>query len=712
MNKWMVGLAVLGALLMAWALGLQDLMTLSNVKTQQAVLSDWVDNEPVLSAIAFSLAYVLMTTFSVPGAALMTLLAGALFGWVVGVVLVLLSASIGALLAMLMARYVLRDWVAGRYRKAMASVNAQIEKQGAFYLFTLRLVPLFPFFLVNLLMGLTTMVWSRYFWVSALGMAPGTMVYVNAGAELSAIDSLDGVLAPNVLLAFVLLAALPWLAKSGLARWSRFKRYRGFKRPKQYDYDLIVIGAGSGGLVAALIASTLKARVALVESGDMGGDCLNTGCVPSKALLARAGVAQKARDASGFGVSTGPVSVDFEAVMSQVEAAIATIAPNDSVERYTALGVDVIKGWAQLTSPFEVQVNEQSFSSRSIIMASGASPIVPDMASAITVPVLTSDTVWSLQALPQRLLVVGGGAIGCEMAQAFQRLGSQVVLVEAMSRLVAREEPEVSDRLEASLAKEGIEIYCNARFNGQRPTGQMEILTSGDESDGHLVEVDAVLFALGRTPTLDAKTQETLRFSLGRGGSLQVNESLQTDYPNIYGVGDVTGQIQLTHAASHMAWTAAVNALFGDVYALKVDFSVMPSCIYTSPEVARVGATRESLAEEGRAFEVTRFELSDLDRAIAENNTRGFVQVLTEPGSDRLLGATIVAPHAGEMLSEFVLAMRWGLGLNKILSTVHAYPTWSEANKRVAGVWRQKSKPEWALDILKRYFAWRRGKAQ
>ena len=692
-----------------WQAGLSDWLTLESVKAAQAELQAEVQARPLASLGVFSSLYVLVTALSIPGAALMTLLAGALFGWGVGVALVLLSATLGSLIAMLLARYLLRDWLGQRYRDPMDRVNMQIEKEGASYLLTLRLVPVFPFFLVNLLMGLTKMPWSRYAFVSAVGMAPGTMVYVNAGQQLATIDSLESVMAPELLAALILLAVLPWISKWLLARWSRFKLYRAFPKPTQFDYDVTVIGAGSGGLVAALIANTLKAKVALVESGEMGGDCLNTGCVPSKALLARASVASTVHRAAQFGVEASDVSIDFETVMRQVHSAIATIAPNDSEARYRALGVDVFKAEGQLVSPFEIEAGQARFTSRAVILATGASPILPALATTLSVPVLTSNDLWSLTECPARLMVVGGGAIGAEMAQAFQRLGSQVTLVEALPRLVSREEPEVSALLAQSLEADGIQVLCNASLEGMSPQGGLQVVSSQEEERSWSIEVDAVLFALGRAPDVPGQTMEALSLALGAGGRIEVNDYLQTNYPNVYAVGDVTGQYQLTHAASHMAWTAAVNALFGDLYRLKIDFSLMPSCIYTSPEIARVGATCAELDALNQPYEVTRFELSDLDRAITEGVSDGFVQVLTPPRSDRLLGVTIVAPHAGEMLSEFVLAMRWGLGLNKILATIHAYPTWSEANKRVAGQWRQKAKPEWALRLLARYHEWRRG---
>ncbi|HEY8585670.1 MAG TPA: FAD-dependent oxidoreductase [Rhodanobacter sp.] len=705
--RWLVVVALLGAVVAFFALGMQHQLDLQMLKTRQHELDAYRMAHPLLLAGGFLLVYVAVTALSLPAATLLTLAAGAVFGLLEGTVLVSFASSIGATLAFLASRFVLRDTVQQRFGKSLASINAGVERDGALYLFTLRLVPVIPFFVVNLAMGLTRLPARTFYWVSQLGMLAATVVFVNAGTQLANLESLSGILSPGIIGSLVLLGVFPLLARKLVDRVKAGRVYARWPKPRRFDRNLVVIGAGSAGLVSAYIAATVRAKVTLIEKHEMGGDCLNTGCVPSKALIHAAKLVTQARGASRVGVQTGQVQVDFRAVMERVQQAIATVAPHDSVERYRELGVDVQRGQARIVSPWVVEVDGKPISTRAIVIASGAEPFVPPIAGIQDSGYLTSDTLWQLRELPPRLVVMGGGPIGCELAQAFARLGSQVVQVEALDRLLLREDDEVSAFVHQRLAADGVDVRTGHKAVAVERDGDERVLVC--EADGKPVRLpyDQLLVAVGRKPRTTGFGLEELGIPAAR--TVETDAYLATVYPNIYACGDVAGPYQFTHTAAHQAWYAAVNALFGQFRHFRADYSVIPAVTFVDPEVARVGLNEREAKSRDIAFEVTRYELDDLDRAITENHAHGFVKVLTVPGKDRILGATIVGQHAGETLAEFVLAMRHGLGLNKILATIHAYPTWAEANKYAAGNWKKAHAPERVLGWLARYHTWRRG---
>ncbi|RAH38946.1 FAD-dependent oxidoreductase [Halomonas sp. SL1] len=702
--------------------GADQLLTLESLKAEQARFQAWLAAEPLTVAGGFFALYVAMAALSLPGAALLTLLGGALFGFGWGLLLISFASSLGATLAALIARTLARAPLERRFAAQLERVNAGIRREGAFYLFTLRLIPLFPFFVINLVMGLTRMRLTTFYWVSQLGMLPGTAVYVNAGRELGDLESLSGILSPGLILSFALVGLFPWLARGLIGVAKRRRLARRFSRPTRFDHDIVVIGGGSAGLVASYIAAAVKARVALVERDRLGGDCLNTGCVPSKALIRAARAAEEVRRAPRYGVEAGKPRVDFAAVMGHVRGAIREIEPHDSRERYEGLGVEVVQGEARLDDPWRVRVfgseGERVITARHVIIASGASPWVPPLPGIEKTEPLTSDTLWQLEALPERLLVLGGGPIGCELGQSFARLGSRVSLVELGDQLLPREDEDVAAEVASRLRDEGVEVHLTAkalRVVTDDDGGQgleIEVGQTGEKGEETRVETlpfDRLLVAVGRRANVSGLGLEALGVETAPDGTLAVDETLRSVLPNVWACGDVAGPFQLTHAGAHQAWHATVNALFGELRRFRVSYRALPAVTFTDPEVARVGLNEREARERGIEVEVTRYALSELDRAIADGQREGFVKVLTVPGRDRLLGATLVGAGAGEMLAEFTLAMTHGIGLNKLLGTVHPYPTRSEAVKATAGVWKNAHKPARLLAWLERYFAWRRG---
>ena len=695
---------------------LNSYLTLQGMKDSLDTFQSQIAQNPVLSMGVFFAIYVAVTALSLPGAAILTLAAGALFGLVQGLVIVSFASSVGATLAFLVSRFILRDTVRSKFKEKLKKIDEGVEKQGAFYLFTLRLVPVFPFFLINLLMGLTSLKTWTFYWVSQVGMLAGTAVYVNAGTQLAQIDSLSGIVSPGLIFSFVLLGIFPWIAKAIVAVVNRRRVYKGYSKPKKFDRNLVVIGAGAGGLVTSYIAAAVKAKVTLVEAGEMGGDCLNYGCVPSKAIIKTAKVANQMRHADSYGLEPVTPAMSFKRVMARVHEVIAAIAPNDSVERYTSLGVDVVKGYAKIIDPWTVEIKKndggtQTLTTKNIVAATGVAPFIPELPGIEQSGYVTSDTLWTkfaeLEDAPKRLIVLGGGPIGCELAQAFSRLGSDVTQVERAPRLMGREDADVAEYAESVLRENGVNVLTShdaLRFEQQDGEKVLVVAKEGVEST---IAYDEVIVAVGRKARLHGFGLEDLGIQFDR--TIETDEYLQTLMPNIFAAGDVVGPYQFTHVAAHQAWYAAVNALFGTFKKFKVDYRVIPWTTFIDPEVARVGINERDAAEQDIDVEVTRYEFAELDRAVAESARKGFIKVLTPPGKDKILGVTIVSEHAGDLLAEFVIAMKQDLGLNKILGTIHAYPTWAEGAKYAAGNWKRANAPEKLLSYVEKFHTWRRG---
>jgi pyruvate/2-oxoglutarate dehydrogenase complex dihydrolipoamide dehydrogenase (E3) component/uncharacterized membrane protein YdjX (TVP38/TMEM64 family) len=717
-KKIVIVVMLVAAVAAFFAFDLDRYLSLQALKDSQGALKAWYVHNPAQAIAGFLVGYIMVTALALPGASIMTLAAGAIFGFWVGLVVVSFASTIGATLSMLSARYVLRDSVKSRFGRTLADIDRGVAKEGGFYLFTLRLVPLVPFFVINLAMGLTAMPVRTFYWVSQVGMLAGTAVFVNAGTQLARLETLAGILSPALIGSFALLGVFPIFAKMLLKTLRARRVYKPWasQKPARFDRNVLVIGAGAGGLVTAYIAAAVKAKVTLVEAHLMGGDCLNFGCVPSKALIKSASVAHAMRHADRYGLQPVQPRFSFKAVMQRVQQVVADIAPHDSVERYTGLGVEVVQGYATLVNPWTVRIRrhdgaEQILTSRAIVLATGARPFVPPLPGLDDVGYVTSDTVWErfaqLDEIPKRLLVLGGGPIGCELAQAFARLGSHVVQVEMADRLMVREDGEVSSFVAERLRADGVDLRLSHKALRCESVNGAKVLVA-EHAGAHVhLEFDELLCAVGRQARLEGYGLQELGIPASR--TIETNEFLQTVYPNIYACGDVAGPYQFTHTAAHQAWYAAVNALFDPFKKFKADYRVIPWVTFVDPEVARVGFNEADAKAQGVAYEVTRYGIDDLDRAIADSAAHGWVKVLTEPGRDRVLGVTIVGAHAGDLLAEYVLAMKHGLGLNKILGTIHSYPTMSEANKYAAGEWKRAHQPHGLLRWVARFHEWRRG---
>ena len=718
LRKLLLLIAVVLGIVAFFAFDLGRFLTLDYIKGSQAAFGELYASQPFKVAAVYFLIYVVSTALSLPGAAIITLAGGAIFGLGWGTFIVSFASTMGATLAFLMSRFVLRSSIEDKFGNRLAEINKGIAKDGAFYLFTLRLIPVVPFFVINLVMGLTKMKARTFYWVSQLGMLAGTLVYVNAGTQLAQIDSLQGILSPGLIGSFVLLGLFPLIARKIVEIVKKRKVYARWNsvKPQTFDRNLIVIGAGAGGLVSAYIAAAVKAKVTLIEAHKMGGDCLNYGCVPSKALIKSAKLASQMRHGEKYGLSDTTPTFSFKTVMQRIHDVIKAIEPHDSVERYTGLGVEVLQGYAKLVNPWTVEIalnsgGTQRLTARSIVIAAGAHPFVPPLPGLDDVGYVTSDTLWDtfaqLDEVPKRLVVLGGGPIGSELAQSFARLGSAVTQVEMGPRIMAREDEEVSELAKQALMADGVDVLVGHKALRCEMIDGEKTLIVEHEGQEQRIAFDQLLCAVGRSARLTGYGLEDIGIPTNR--VVETNEYLATLYPNIFAAGDVAGPYQFTHVASHQAWYAAVNALFGDFKKFKADYSVIPWATFVDPEVARVGLNELEAREKNIPYEVTKYGIDDLDRAIADSEAHGFVKVLTVPGKDKILGVTIVGTHAGDLLAEYVLAMKHGLGLNKILGTIHTYPTLAEANKYAAGDWKRAHQPEKLLVWVKKFHDWRRG---
>ncbi|MDD9957930.1 MAG: FAD-dependent oxidoreductase [Gammaproteobacteria bacterium] len=710
MNKTKTAIVVLLVIAIGsyLAFDLGQFLTLEYAQSQLGAILDYKDQNFTSAAFLYFIIYVMVAALSIPGAAILTLIGGAIFGLGWGLLIASFASSIGATLAFLVSRTLLRDWVQSRFGDYLAPINKGIEKDGNFYLFSIRMVPLFPFFMVNLLMGLTPIKTVSFYLVSQLGMLLGTAVYINAGSELARITSLSGLVSGSLIFSFALLGLFPLIARFIVNSVQRNKVMKKFSKPKKFDANVVVIGAGSAGLVASLIVAGAKAKVVLIEKHKMGGDCLNTGCVPSKSLIRSGRIMSYIKRAEEFGIRNASAEIDFARVMERVQDIIKTIEPHDSVERFTSLGVECVAGEAFIESPYCVRVGKRLINTRSIIVSTGARPLVPTIPGLEEIDYLTSDSVWELRELPKHLVVVGGGPIGCELAQAFSNLGAQVTQIDMAPRIMPREDVEVSELITQQFTSEGINVMTDHRLTKFGKDGDLAYMEAEHNGETVRIEFDKVLLAIGRKANVEGFGLEELTMPLTPQGTIEINAAMQTAYPNIFACGDVAGPFQFTHMASFQAFFSSVNAMLGGLWRLKAKYNVVPWATFTNPEVARVGLSEAEAKQHNIPYEVTRYAMDHHDRALADGEAHGFLKVLTVPGKDKILGATIVGYHAGELIGEFVLAMTHGMGLKKISAVTHIYPTLLEANKFAANAWRNARLPEKYFPWAERFFRWQR----
>jgi pyruvate/2-oxoglutarate dehydrogenase complex dihydrolipoamide dehydrogenase (E3) component/uncharacterized membrane protein YdjX (TVP38/TMEM64 family) len=661
-----------------------------------------VDKNLTLSVIIYIVLYVLVSVFAIPGAAVLTLLSGALFGFSLGFAASIVGSTLGAIGAFIVTRYLIGDYINQKFILHSQKIKKEFEKNGDAYLLTLRIVPIFPFFLVNILMGLTPIRFKNYMIISCLGMMPASAVYTYAGLSFAHLKSIEGILTPPIFIAFFLLGLLPHFGRMIIWNFNRHRLYKPFIKPKRFQYNAVVIGAGSAGLVTANICSTLGAKVAIIEKDSMGGDCLNRGCVPSKTLIHSSRLAHSISKSQGFGIELKDSVYNFAQTMKNIKETIKKIEPNDSIARYESLGVHCFSGEAKIISPWEVLINNKTITTKNIVIATGSSPRKLDVPGVASIEPLTSDTFWNLIKRPDHLVVIGGGAIGCEISQAMVRLGSKVTMLVRGKKLLEEVESSASLILERALKDEGVEIHFNTQVTSFEKTHELKMVYYKQNEEQLNMTFDEVLLAIGRKSSVSTLS-DTLKFDLNENGTLKTNDYLQTNYHNIYACGDITGKFQFTHFASHQAKYVALNIVFGLLKKFKVDNSFVPKCIYTSPEIASVGKSEFELKENGTEFDEAIFFMKDLDRAVIEKEENGYVKILTTKKSGKILGVTIVGAQASLMIQEFILAMENGLTLDKILQSIHPYPGFNEANKFAAGAWKKNQLTPRKIKWLERF---------
>lgn len=689
---------------------LGEYLTLESIKSHSGALHGQVQAHPWWARGTFFAVYVALTALSFPGTVVLTLLAGALFGLLEGTLLVSFASNVGAVMAMLISRFMLRDWIQKRFGTQIAAINKGLAREGTFYLVSLRLIPLVPFVLLNPALGLTRVGMWTFWWTTQLGMLPGNAIYVNAGQQLVQLQSLSGILSPSMISTLVLLAVFPLLATRLLTLYKARQAYRGWRRPKRFERNLVVIGGGTGGLATARIAASLKAQVSLFERQRLGGVAVHEGSVPARALSRSANLAHALHHGQPQGVRQQVEDADFAEVVGRVRRLADEAMGCPSAEHYTRLGVEVVMAEARLSSPWTVEVEGRTLASRAIVIATGSRPWVPPIPGLDAVEPLTCDTLWSLRERPERLLVLGNGAGACEFAQAFQRLGCQVTLASEREVLLEQEDAEAAQAVTAALNADGVELRLGlSPLRVEVVEGERRLICGARDEGELALPFDRVLLALGQSADVEGLGLDALGLRCGDDGSLDVDEYLATRYPNIYAVGSVAGPYGAPHVAEHQAWYAAVNALFGGFRRFTVSERVIPHAVFTAPEIASVGLTEAEARALGVEFDVIRLNLSSLAGAVAEGAGEGFVKVLTEQGEDRILGVTIVGEQASETLAGFVVAMKHKLGLNKLAETVQLGATLGEASRVVAEAWRQQRRPTRAIGWAERFNRWRLG---
>src|SRR6266566_5169264 len=710
---------------------------------------DWIGKLGPWGPVIFVGIYIVATVFFIPGSVL-TLGAGAVFGMGLGSVCVSISATLGATAAFLVGRYLARDGIARKIEKneKFATIDRAVAEEGWKIVLLTRLSPVFPFTLLNYAFGLTRVKLSHYVLASWLGMMPGTVMYVylgslvNIGAGHRQRTTGELVLYGVGLLATVTVAVpVTRVARKALAKKigstetvqtskgiisapsepvlvrppdTHNARLVSYLHPPDWQnptpapsYNLVVIGAGTAGLVTAAGAAGLGAKVALVEKYLLGGDCLSVGCVPSKAVIRCSRAIFDANEAGRFGVRVGaPAQADFPAVMERMRKLRADLSPHDSAQRFAKLGVDVFLGEAQFTGPDTIQVAGKTLRFKRAVIATGARALQPPIPGLTEAGYLTNETVFSLTECPARLAVIGGGPIGCELAQAFQRLGSQVSLFHKNAHLLDREDMDAAALVQKAFIREGIRVFLNAKITRVERNAGGKILYYEAQGKEETLAVDEILAGAGRAPNVEGLNLETVGVQYDPRKGILVNDCLQTTNPRIYAAGDVCLTWKFTHAADFAARTVIQNALF--LGRKKVSALTMPWCTYTDPEIAHVGLYERDARERGVEVDTYVRESKEVDRAVLDGEEDGFVKFHVRKGHDDILGATIVARHAGEMISEISVAMAARIGLGKLASVIHPYPTQAEALRQCGDAYNRTRLTRTVKKWMGRWLAWQR----
>jgi pyruvate/2-oxoglutarate dehydrogenase complex dihydrolipoamide dehydrogenase (E3) component/uncharacterized membrane protein YdjX (TVP38/TMEM64 family) len=708
-------------------------------------LRDWLHGLGPLGPVVFTFIYIIAVVAALPGSAL-SIAAGALFGSVLGVILVSIGATVGASLAFLISRYFAREsmvnWLGKNER--FQRLDRLTEEQGAAIVALTRLVPLFPFNLLNYGFGLTRVpFWTYVFW-SWLCMLPGIILYVvgaDAVAKVLAQGKIPWYLVGAFLAVLIFLVIVVRYAKGRLGTSDKAAPAGKASNPAdlpatpevspldEYNqelvanvrpgdwinpepaavYNLVVIGAGTAGLVTAAGAAGLGAKVALVERHLMGGDCLNYGCVPSKAVIRSSRLCAELSRAGTLGIQTpAGVEVDFAAVMARMRRLRAGISEHDSARRFRDLGVDVFLGQARFTGRDSIEVGGKTLRFKKAVIATGGRAVHPNIPGLSEAGFLTNETVFSLTERPGRLLVMGGGPIGCEFAQAMQRLGCQVTLLHKYDRLMNREDPDAAKIVQKIFLKEGITLIYNAKPLRVDRGGTGKVVQYEHDGQAGVIEVDEILIGAGRAPNVEGLNLEAagVAYEGGKGRGVVVNDKLQTANPNIYAAGDVCLPYQFTHLADASARIVIQNALFFG--SKKLSALTIPWCTYTDPEVAHVGLSEQEAQKKKIAYQIFMKPLKEVDRAILDGEEEGFVKILVKAGSDKILGATIVASHAGEMISEVTCAMAGNVGLGALAGVIHPYPTQAEAIRATGDLYNRTRLTPFVKNLFTRFLAWRR----
>ncbi len=706
----------------------------------------WIDGLGIWGPAAVAAAYAVLTVAMIPGSAL-TIGSGLIFGFWKGFAVVTVGANLGALGAFLLARTLFRERAEAlaRGQKTFRAVDSAIAREGFRIVLLLRLSPVFPFTVLNVLLGVTGISAASYVLANLIGMLPGTLMFVYLGTLGEAAAGTQSLgqtvlrivgLAATVVVTVVITriarralkaASLDGGANPGVAPeaapvgagaktipgdaydqalLASVKPTAHVNPIPQDRYNLVVIGAGTAGLVTAAGGAGLGAKVALIEKHMFGGDCLNVGCVPSKGIIRAGRAAAAVREAGAFGIRlAGEPRIDFAATMERMRRLRAGIAPHDSVKRFSELGIDVYLGEGRFTGPDEIEVGGNKLRFQAAVIATGARATFPRIPGIEEVEPLTNENVFTLTELPRSLILLGAGAIGCEMAQTFRRLGSEVTIVIRGNRIMTREDPDAALIVQRKFEQEGIRVLTGSAIKRAEKRGGKKVIVIERDGSEESVEADQILIGMGRAPNVEGLGLSAAGIAYGTEG-VTVDANMRTTNPRVFAAGDICSRLKFTHAADAQARIVLRNALFfGRARATDL---VIPWCTYTDPEIAHVGCYEKEARDRGLAVTTFTVPLEDVDRAILDGETEGFGRIHLKSGTDRILGATVVASHAGDMIGELTMAIQNGLGAGKLASVIHPYPTQGEVVRKLGDAYMRTKLTPGVKRIMARILRWRR----